>query len=542
MSILKIRTINRTNNLKLLLSIAVQSLLFSIFSVNNTSANSLNSNRETIFKILTDDTASNINSSKNYDYNDLATTNILWGANDIRFLQDWLGSFTFISASFENRKDFNNRKWNFLIKNTNNIADNGNTDNNDGINNDNSEYILYLPDDLNIHDLPSIIKRINGITFGLNIPDNWSYIEIKQNLAKIIKYLNSIKTDMNKKKINKTIAKYLQLYQQYFPWDSIDLSQTKWFINNNEYDINKQNNQNLEQIFDSLDNNIITNIHMHFFESFFENGSKLLMDYNWWTSNFSIQDKLVQLYNAKKTKDIDHIIDTEKNILDDLVYDIHNNKLTKDMSYNPELEFKTSIPIDIIKTNIINCVWLSIISKELLEELNIDYDMALEQGHSFTLVTLSDSSTYIFDPLWYDKLIKCNIDWWNWIQKYISYKIDHKIYTTNIITSSDSERFILSQILANKEQSLPPEKVKMRLYILDLSTKMFHKNPFVRYNIAYLNNKLWNYTKSLSAINNALKIYPDYSIFWALKSDIYLNLDDMTAYKFANDMYKKFSK
>lgn len=136
--------------------------------------------------------------SDNITYKSLDTSNILWGKDDIKFLKDWLEAFSYIKSNFETREHFNSRKWEILTS--------------DSVNNWELSFDLYMPEDLSIWDLPGIIKKVNDLTYGMELPSNASFLEIETQLKDIIKYLLSIKNEKNEKELKKTISKYYSLY------------------------------------------------------------------------------------------------------------------------------------------------------------------------------------------------------------------------------------------------------------------------------------------------------------------------------------------
>jgi hypothetical protein len=237
------------------------------------------------------------------------------------------------------------------------------------------------------------------------------------------------------------------------------------------------------------------------------------------------------------------IVQKEKEILNKILLRIYNNWFSyKD---NSEFLYNTSVPADIIRTKNITCVWFSILSHSLLSDLGIPYTITLSEWHSAISVTLTNGKNYIFDALQYDHIIPYNIVGNRGWRTDITYKNNEQLIQDKIIAWDDADKTLISQILANKEQTLKWEDKKTlqeRLWILERSLSVYNRNPFTRYNIAYINERLWNTQKGIIAINNAIKITPDLAIYRYMRYSLYSNTDDIQERQRSKDIYENLEK
>jgi len=466
-------------------------------------------------------------------------SNVLAWKEEIEFFKWWLKAFSFIDVKFIDRNDFNNLKWEFLEKASDWVSQSDK----------NVSYKLRLPKDLKIWEIPGIVKRVNHTTFWDTLPEEASYEEMKRNIESSIIYILSLKTDYNKSDIQKSINKYYKLYQTYFPWENPRID-TTGVENKDEWTYEfKSKIENIDRKFNpywvsliskKIDNVIANNFYNHFFEAFFEHWTELLSDIGNLKEEIGISDMKKQLDLAKKSWNKYTIAKKEKEIVKKILSGIHDYWFQTESVYKPL--FETSIPTEILKTKEITCVWFSIISDQFLGEVWISYNVLISPWHSSLSVTLSNGKQYLFDPLSGDELVPYVKTWVTWWRENISYNIDGEQKKDQIIYWQDSENILINQILWNKEHTIfgyGEESLKKKLYILERSIAIFDKNPFMWYNTAYVNEKLWNNEKALIAINKAINLNPKNAECWSMKAVICLNLDDLTWRKFAKNMYEK---
>lgn len=466
---------------------------------------------------------------------------------NIKFLKDRVESFSFFDLKTVSRDEFEGLHWDFLQKSWKWSLEWWDT----------ISHTLYLPDIIYIWDLPDIIKKINNLTFGDSLPDNASYIEIQRNIESAMIYILSLKTDKNKKEIQKTINKYYKLYQEFFPWETPNIDTTnnstnidKWtyYFKNSSLketkDIkNKYPNIESDFLIKKVDMAVADNIYQHFYESFFEHWSEMLS--NIWTlkEDMWLEKMKSELEKIKKTWNKLDISKKEKIILNNIMKYVHNFWFITD--YIHKSIFETSIPSEIIKTKEITCVWFSILANNILSDLWIKYNILYSPWHSLVNVELSNWDKYLFDLLEHDKIVKYKeigkIWWW----QEISYNIGWENKQTKIIEWVNSEKILIAHILENKQTIIPTDTKKdliRWLSILNMAKKLSPQIPAIHYSIVRSQYKLENYEDALISINDALKLSPKSLKFRRKKISICLKLDDMDGYDYANDMYDKLSK
>ena len=112
-----------------------------------------------------------------------------------------------ITPEYISREEFNSKKWDFLKENWKDKFW--------------KFYILYLPRDLKIYELPSIILRVNKITFWEDMPEYASTKELQIKIVMVVDVLVgrlSWASWKDRKEIERALKKYYKLYSQLF-WD-----------------------------------------------------------------------------------------------------------------------------------------------------------------------------------------------------------------------------------------------------------------------------------------------------------------------------------
>lgn len=470
---------------------------------------------------------------------------VLFWQEEKAFLKDRVSKNSFIDINIIDRVSFNELNWDFLIYSWNDEQTKFGSY---------KKYNLKLPSDLKLWELASIIKRVNEITFDGEMPDDASSIEIKKNIQWVIVYLLSLKEKHDRKEVKKAINKYYKLYQYYFPWEDLDIDfmstnqkqrSTKHFSNTIKNLDAKYGWYSFDIIERVIDESVVNNIYSHFFESFFENGSEMLSNISWLKTRLNIDKLKSDLQTVRKTKNKNLIVKKEKEILNYVITGIRALELEKDNIYSTV--YSASSPTEIIKTWDIACVWYSIISNNILEDIGISNDVVMEPWHSLCTVYLADWKKYLFDALRNDKIIKYSTVWHDGAWNIINYKLWSWLQETNKIIWSNwnSQSVIITQILANKANGITgedKESYKQKLYIFDRAINILNTNPEIFYAKAYVLKELWKHQEALLAIDCSIKLSPTNSISRLLKSMICENLWDFSAADFANKQFEKLRK
>jgi hypothetical protein len=144
----------------------------------------------------------------------------------------------------------------------------------------------------------------------------------------------SLKTENNKKDIQKAINKYYVLYQTYFPGENPRLDSTRtdnknlgeeYFKEEMQQINNDFNNYGIQFLTSKIDQSIAKNIYTHFFEAFFENGTEILGNIDNIKQDTQISDMKKQLDKVKLSKNMKIIVQKEKEILNKILLRIYNN-------------------------------------------------------------------------------------------------------------------------------------------------------------------------------------------------------------------------
>ena len=282
---------------------------------------------------------------------------------DYSIFESILDTLDWISPKFVSREQFNNKKWDIL--------------------NDKfwKKYTLFLPSDLKIHELPSIIYKINKLSFPGQVPEYASINELKIKITLAIDLLLSeLKTKKtDKQKIKKAIKNYIRLYSQMFPDEDASL------LNNADYrkSIMETKNrkkhekfakklqqiktkENLSDLQEELDKLLSTEIWIHFEESLYER----------WLNKLSMW--LMSITQAE----LDNIRKNNSNPKDKTVERIDKDKLDK-----KEQLLRSKIWIEQFKKELdnIRAIWnIEEIAKKELEITNIILEILHEFPYQLT--------------------------------------------------------------------------------------------------------------------------------------------------------------
>lgn len=142
---------------------------------------------------------------------------------DRKTLENLLETLDHITPKYISREEFNAKKWEILEK----TWDDRFWD----------FYDLYLPEDLKVWELLSIIRRINRLTFWENLPEFASSEELKVKIVFTFEYLLDLlsKTEdwKERKSLQIALKKFYQLYADLFPWEENNLNDEnyrKWIL------------------------------------------------------------------------------------------------------------------------------------------------------------------------------------------------------------------------------------------------------------------------------------------------------------------------
>lgn len=345
-----------------------------------------------------------------------------------KVFSEWLKTNTYIEVDYSVSRDhFNNLKWDFLVEKW---------ETKDWI----KKYKLFLPKDLKIWELAWIILRINKITYQDEIPKHAISQNIKAIFEKAIFELLKLKRKHSwtkeEKRLEKSISKYIKIYEKYFPQEDLskfssenldnqifnhypnlqqirelwNLEKTNsvieaereiddWLSDNMKswidiaiFEKAKQTLFNFMQTFTNEDyEDVKWEKDVHFrFTKFFDEVEQDLKDAIW------IEEAKKELDLLRKNWDKQEIIKKEKEVIQKILYVIVNNYPRNNSSDAKENAWNSS-PINILENKEMVCVWKSILSHVFLEYLWIKHYWANLPWHSALVVELSNKEKYYFD-------------------------------------------------------------------------------------------------------------------------------------------------
>lgn len=512
--------------------------------------------------------------SENISFWNNFETKVFNESNDFRVFQEILDTLDHIFPIFVSRDEYNARKWNIIKQ----------------IWSDKfwEQYNLFLPKDLKISELPSIIYRVNNLTFWENIPEYSSTNEIKIKIILAIDFLlNELKWIwVDQKETQNSIKKYIRLYAQMF-WEQeagkLNIREfRKEIINSVDrekyYDYEKKlllikSRESLSVIKDELENIVSDEIWIQFEESFFErwvNMLRIWMETITQADQMAIKDKQKEWDTILFHADIDELDEKEKLLRDKIGIDQLKVELKQlrelwdqEIIAKKELEITNKIlkvlyeypyqlilyeswekwyqPDEILRLKEIYCVWFSLLWHAFLSELWIKHNWLDLPGHS-ALEVIIWSKSYLFDATFIFKVLE--FSYWDkvWAYKQIEF-IDFNTEYKALSISWDSEKILFAQIYNNKWIYLNKiwrhtEAIKMHEKAIKL-----HPNYYSAYkNIGNSLSSLWIKNESIDILNKAIKMYNkalelnpnDSNIYYAVWNILYITSKIEDAIKIYN--------
>lgn len=445
---------------------------------------------------------------------------------DFKAFENLLDTLSNISVEKITRKEFNDKKWDFLIPT-------------DKTKKWYQKYTLYLPDDLKVYELPAIISRINKNTFWEIIPDYTSKQELKIKIIQTVNYL--LKLEKKDKSIEKAISKYTRLLSEMFPGEDINKI-LKEDINKKdnqkykEYEarlINIKTKENLEELLNNVEEILSDEIKYHLEESIFEEWINALR--LWMKTITEAEQKSLNLEERKKkweninktTKDKD--LDKKERLLREKIWidkcknDLKEARQSWDKEKINEIEMKATSNIlkilheypyqmieqdywyqanKILEYKEIYCVWFSLIWHSFLSELWIQHSWLQLPVH-FALEVTIWWINYLFDATNYNKLYKTKeLPNKAWVYTEIElewYKNENNLHF--YIIKWDPEKTLLSWINGNKWLSL--DKIWKKEEAIKMYNKAIELNP----NSADIYNNKWSILYDLWKNDEAIQNY-----------------------------------
>jgi len=493
-----------------------------------------------------------------------------------------LDTLDHLSPKYISRREYNNKKWNFIEKNwKDRIAD---------------KYILYLPVDLKIHELPSIILRVNKLTFWDDLPEYASTNELKVKITMTIDFLLS-KNLKNNKVDQKAIKKYIKLYSQLF-WkeEANKLNKVEYrnsiiqISNNDRYKSYEQKlisigtKENLSNLLDETEQLFVKELDIHFWETFFERWINMLrmgmktytqkehyytsskkeaLDMRneaaeIWAYSYTVNPKTREFEKEKIIKNteilvlrekIDNLDDEERFLRDKMQIDAIKALLNEyrdnwDIDKINELELFASNrvletlyeypyklldsdwgykPSNILSNKEVYCVWFSLLWHSFLSELWIKHKWLIIPNHSALEVIIWWKS-YYFDWSFSEKITAMPEMSWS--------RTDNKKFKYwNIIRewkSGDPEKILMQSIYNNLSINLS-KKRKYEEYLVVINKEInLYPNEIENYKTKSLILRLLNKLEdSLIVSNQILEIEPNKIDNYKDKIDILIKLDKL---------------
>ena len=389
---------------------------------------------------------------------------------DYTVFESILDTLDWIKPQFITREEYNQKKWDILKETWKDKEW--------------KTYTLFMPTDLKNHELPSIIFRVNKLSFPNEIPEYASVNELKIKITLAIDLLLSeIKTKWNAwKEVKKAIKNYIRLFSQMFPninpAQLNNLAFRKSIIDSRNLKKYEQYTKKLDQIKtkeklsdlqEELDKLLSAEIWVHFEEAFYERWINKL---SLWLmtitqselesireKNISPKDKTVERIEKSKLDDKERLL-RNKIWITKLKKDLQKIRETWDVEQiaKKELEITNSVlkilheypyqlteknywyqPKQILKNKEIYCVWFSLIWSSFLSELWIKHKWLEIPGHSALEINIWWKK-YYFDATAFKKIIEFTYWAKSWVYSEINLKVKnsnkntngifHKIYTS----------------------------------------------------------------------------------------------------------------
>lgn len=481
---------------------------------------------------------------------------------DYKVFKDILDTLDNIKPIFISREEYNDKKWNIIDK-------------------DWDSETLYLPVDLKINELPSIIYRVNKLTYWDDFPKEASTNELKIKiiLAVDVLFNEFSKNNIDQDEIKKSTKKYFKLYSQMF-WDN-EVSK----LNNSDYRkqviVSKDNEkykeyeikllqiktkENLSELKSDIEELLSWEIQNHFKESFYEKWSNNTRN---WLKTITQEEVKEIKRNEKETEDNNWVIDIwvninsldkherlvrdkiwidkMKNELDNIrtlwnIEDISSmefeitNKLMrvlKEYPYQLTNDWYGYEPDKILAYKEAYCVWFSHMWSSFLSELWINHKWLDILQHSALEVNIWWKK-YLFDVTRRYPRLKEFEYWekkWNFTEMNFS-RWNKSFYAI----PWNSEKIILSQIYNNKWANLSKwwrDEEAIKVY--EESLELNPNSSEVSSNMSISLSKLWKIDKSIEAAKKSLISYPDnnnaYNSLWLSYFKLWKYWDAIESFK-----------
>lgn len=462
-----------------------------------------------------------------------------------------LESMDGITPQHISRQEFNNKCWGFLV------------DKKDWT------HTLYLPTDITIAELPAIIRRVNTLTFGDEVPVYASSEELKVKIVITMHHLLWSVDGIPDRQTHSAVVKYGQLFHQMFPSDIWSLSNKDYresIINNAKQQKFKEYEEQLLKartliLLDTLEVEVNRNINeiddllaweveKWFYESFYERGlSKLALGLQTMTQQ-NVAEAKKRWWYVDERVDLSELDKKEKLLRKEIGIDAYKKKLVvarrwwnqKDINqltleatnailksiqkypYQNDKKFGNTLdeytPKDILLSKAMYCVWFSLVWSAFLQELGIEHYGLNIPGHSALALHIGNKSLY------FDATLP---DWWFLRELSITnQKIGEysQVYIEDVgkrlIQMGDPDSILQSHIYNNKWIDLSDKKQAIVLY--DKAIKLNPKSAN-----AYFSkwNALYYLVKDKDAIlmyNKAMKLNPKIASLYNMKSIVWKEL------------------
>lgn len=371
--------------------------------------------------------------------------------------------------------------------------------------------IIIINSHIPIKDLASLILAINTITFEKQ-PTYAASQELQWHLKAIIWHLYN-----NQGKDHQDASTHIQAYQNLLYTISPD-SDTAW-VSLSGYSweslfmkkISSENNLN------TIDEILSEEILQKTFESFYEHGALSLQNMEVIKKSINFASLQNELDQSKKSKSLNILTQTEKKVILTILNNVMKSSLNRDIT--DRTYASTSTPRDIIKTQNISCVWLSILLHQIFSELWINHQWVIFKWHAALIVQLSNKDAYYCDASaqWSQSFYKIQLqpsELWN--QRIFLDK------DTLSATFGDIENVLMSQALYNitLDKYNYKEDVITKLNYLRFLLTIEPRNHVWWYHLSSTYAELGENKKALDAINASIAIDPYQRIYWYQKTNI----------------------
>ncbi len=512
-----------------------------------------------------------------------------------------LDTLTFIETIFISREKFNKLKWNFLVELSWEEKKNFTDKTDDRWQHVfRKDYRLFLPKDLEQTEFPSIILKVNKLTFWEVLPKYASTRELQVKIIIAFEILldenKKLKNNTKKsKKIQRAIWKYTQVYEGLW-FDIKDLNSVekrkdilKQFDNEKikEYEkelIKWKTQIQLTELKDELGDTEGGNIHydeylnkqlnQHFLESFFEMWvnnlgfwlelmtkweqalvDKRIEEDNDWEiiklhqeinkmveeerllrDKINIEKYKSELKELRKNWNIEEIAKKELEATNVIIKSLHNN-----FPYQLTREWYWGNPSKMQLSKELFCVWYSIVWHSFLSELWIQHKWLHIPGHSALEVNIWWKN-YYFDAVGSWKIWE--FEYWKDVGSYTQMKTmwwnrtnDEWKVVEILFQSWDVEKVLASQVYNNRWNFL------YRWGKYKEAIKMYDKAIKLSFNSANFYNNIWvslyeliKYDQAIDAYNKAIKLNPNTTDAYYNKGNL---LYELKKYQEAVEVYNK---